>query len=974
MLAHFYDIESLQNVFSLCNFKPEENHIDVYILSDLPCLMESKTFHKDLLQRIHDRNYNFQDGTISVYDLSTEEANRYFAKEFGVSNAKSVNDLFSKSMFPAEFRPVCDTDPGYSEDKNPYLFGYNSFNYDTTMLAQYFYKVFPSGLFQATTAKFMREFNNKLFTAQYRDNMPSALKSRKPVNGGSYKENVSEAIRRNMIASGRHLDVARLNEKQQKVGLKRLLGMMGWQILESNKLQTGQDIIENQDQLYDLIAYNVSDVVNLKKLFEHKVYTSSFELKRGLLYTYPELIYEQQPGAYKPDIRPEKVRRDRLTIDSSSAQFATKTLCPYGHLSDIPTVSFMYPSERKAEELGIPRVNVLEETRKFFYELFPQENLREQFDVIYRYYKSIEGKNFNGSKNYQEDYGSDIRVYDIKKDIPNVNTCLPYFDSHGNPTSCFVTFSVGGIHGAEYNKALFEHDLAEWAHEKEELDWVKSQFELATDLVCAKTVEMPDGTVRPAKDFVKSGATRKKAEWRDIESKKPKLFVTKKSGDEATKLCPGYVFTSADRCNHEDFTSYYPNLLRMMEAFYNEGLGYDRYGEIFNQKSLYGKKMKDPSISADERQHYSILRNGVKLILNSASGAGDTNFESNIRMNNQIISMRIIGQLYSFRIGIAQAYAGSRVISTNTDGLYSVLDPELNNRILAEQSERIHVEIEPEETFLISKDSNNRIEYNSEKRKVDSASGGTLACQSGTDPTKSLAHPAVIDWALCQYLILAAQHKKGLSLSDPFDREVGSWILNAAKDRWDTVKWLNMFQNILASSIGSMQYIYGIKPGEEEPIILQHYNRVFIMKDNTPGALHLYSAYGRAITPATTQKRERDGEDLVQHEPLALSILHKNGVESIPAGREAATKKINSIGDSWFMFIENHALESMTEEQRQFIRDNIDMEKYLDLLEDCFEQNWRNILPEKKSKNDAPASPLEDSSAASDFQQMRMDM
>ena len=112
----------------------------------------------------------------------------------------------------------------------------------------------------------------------------------------------------------------------------------------------------------------------------------------------------------------------------------------------------------------------------------------------------------------------------------------------------------------------------------------------------------------------------------------------------------------------------------------------------------------------------------------------------------------------------------------------------------------------------------------------------------------------------------------------------------------------------------------------------------------------------------------------IYHEPLALSILHKNGVESIPAGREAATKKINSIGDSWFMFIENHALESMTEEQRQFIRDNIDMEKYLDLLEDCFEQNWRNILPEKKAKNVTPASPLEDSSAASDFQQMRMDM
>ena len=38
---------------------------------------------------------------------------------------------------------------------------------------------------------------------------------------------------------------------------------------------------------------------------------------------------------------------------------------------------------------------------------------------------------------------------------------------------------------------------------------------------------------------------------------------------------------------------YYPNLLRMMMAFFNKGLGYDRYAEIFDQKQEYGKKMKD---------------------------------------------------------------------------------------------------------------------------------------------------------------------------------------------------------------------------------------------------------------------------------------------------------------------------------------------------------------------------------------------
>jgi hypothetical protein len=35
---------------------------------------------------------------------------------------------------------------------------------------------------------------------------------------------------------------------------------------------------------------------------------------------------------------------------------------------------------------------------------------------------------------------------------------------------------------------------------------------------------------------------------------------------------------------HEDFTSYYPNLLRNMRAFYNPELGEGRYAKIFLDK------------------------------------------------------------------------------------------------------------------------------------------------------------------------------------------------------------------------------------------------------------------------------------------------------------------------------------------------------------------------------------------------------
>src|SRR5699024_8117413 len=121
-------------------------------------------------------------------------------------------------------------------------------------------------------------------------------------------------------------------------------------------------------------------------------------------------------------------------------------------------------------------------------------------------------------------------------------------------------------------------------------------------------------------------------------------------------------------------------------------------------------------------------------------------------------AMRMIGQLFSWRVGHAQSFAGARIVSTNTDGLYSTLDSETNNRILAEQTATIGVDIEPEELTLVSKDSNNRVEFTTAEpgkapgdREVIAASGGTLACASGPSPRKALNHPAISDHALVEY-------------------------------------------------------------------------------------------------------------------------------------------------------------------------------------------------------------------------------
>lgn len=966
---NFYDIESLRNVFTLANYQEPQNNIEIFILCDNPELMYVPDFQRNLLQRIYEKNHNFN-GTITLYDLATKEANDHLAETFGLSDAPMINDPSAKSHYPDNFRIICDTDPDYDMNVHPFFSGYNSYNYDTTMLAAYLDAVYQSKragvnehdpkatstgytviAFHPTTASFMRDINNLLFE-QFRDSMPTYLTKRLGPEEEPDYSNPGYLIRRNMLLSGRHLDVARLNEKQSKVGLKRILGMLGFQILESNKLRTGADTIETTDQLYDLIAYNVSDVVNLPNVFYHKLYQGQFSLKKGLLSKYPELVYNKIPDEYKPNISPRTVRRDRLNIDSSSAQFATKALCPYGHLSDMDTVSYLYPATEKAKELGIKQVNVLEEAKEFFYKLFPQPEVRAQFDPIYNYYKSIEGKNFNGSKNYMSDRIDEImtdpdktiKVYNLQQ-IPKCPNNLPYFDKDGKPTSCFVTFSTGGIHGAEYNKELFEHDMEQYEKRKAVMSYVQSVYPNPVDLRKAKRITMPDGTERPYNEFLRSGKKIANSEYKDIEKTKPVLF--KLLDDGSTKLNTDYAYTSSGIANHEDFTSYYPNLLRMMMAFYNKGLGYDRYAEIFDQKQEYGGYMKDKKRPEAEREEWSVLREGTKLILNSASGAGDTNFESNIRMNNTIISMRIIGQLFSWRIGQAQAYAGAKMISTNTDGLYSVMEATLNNQILAKESADIGVEIEPEPLYLISKDTNNRLELDLDSNQITGASGGTLACRKRPDPAKSLAHPAIIDWALSEYLVTAAQHQNGLSLDAPFDESIGRNILYRASQEFKPIDLLLMFQNIIASSIGSVNYIFGLNPNDPNtPIILPHYNRVFIMKDNTPGTIHLMSATAKVITAATARKRERDNNGKKQLiDPIAYTVLCAHGAGKQPLTKDIVQKKVTGIETDWFLYIQNKNLHDLTPSELQFLSDNLDYNKYLELLKNGFENNWRNHRP-----------------------------
>lgn len=1048
----FWDIESLTNVFTVAFFDRETRALNVFYLVDVgtpvgDALRRRDLDHDTVLAAILKRNpawarlwKHSETPILRLHNLAKWEANHLLARMIGLSDAASVNDPHSQSTYLREYRPVCDTDPNYDPEVHPFVCGYNSANYDTTLMSIYLASVMESTqepvrqareramlattddekrriyeemmetcklAFRRTTpvtAAEIRRHNDALFTDEYIRQMPSYLTSSAVANGKGW-DGTANKVRRSMLHSGRHLDIARFNEKQQRVGLKRLLGMLGYQILESDRLKH-DSIIETIDDLIELIAYNVSDVVNLAYLADHPTYSGGFDLKHALMVDYPETVYQAVSGSKsKPDCKPDRVRRDRLTPDSTSAKFVARVLAPYERLKDIKTVSFMYPSKQRAQELGIEQFDVLELAKSFFYENVDSAHARAAFDEVYEYYASIRGKNFNGSKAYVEDYGLDPDCNNVDTDgvigayrlneIPKRATNVPYFRADGAPTSCFATFSTGGIHGAEANMVLFKDHNAEANALRDLIDavidtlHVRDLAEPEQALAIRKSIRvtLPDERVIPWQQVLMSKSSPKPergAFFKPVRNKE--LFI--KRSDGSTKLDPKYAMTSVAKAVHEDFSSYYPLLLTNLSAFYNEALGEDRYGKLYLDKERFGQLMKDPSITADERDMFVSKRSGVKLLLNSASGAGDTEFEgSPIRMNNMIISMRLIGQLFSWMIGQAQTLEGARIISTNTDGLYSAdIDLETNNRVLDEQSERIHVLIEPEELLLVSKDSNNRIELavppayadgtaKPQDAKILSASGSSLACWRKPSPTNSLAHPAALDRAMAVYLRAIAVTNPEL-INKPVDPDTARDIMTAIAHQEDSVEALLLFQNVIAASPGMLTFHYAADPipvdqedspelAARNPRALQHYNRVFVVKPGTEGAVSLRAAGAWKVNATVAQSRKKRGDaSVVRTDATANAIMIANGyapdamtahqysIQQAPVDQDISVRKITGIEPTWHMMVLNEDLMCLSEDQRRALIEQLDLDTYAQMFCDSYESNWMNTIPEQEPEQE----------------------
>lgn len=1059
----FYDVEALANVFTVAWWlpNPDMNAIILSYLDDDDIIQgeADEEYIRQYIYRLHPRLKDA--GTAIVFEnikytgcineFVGQNGNTHsvlglqsFAKRMGLTNQSTylnarIEDRHKEGgglQYDPAYYPVKQTDPDYDETRHGYRFGYNSTNYDTTIIA-HFLSALHDCHFQPSytnrpvqwdshvpfTASMLREFNDELFEDSWKSQMSKRLAyvpGTHPSSFGDYKK-PGWIMRKGWLLSGRHIDVSRLNEKLAIVGLKRLLGMLGLQIMESDKLENNTRI-NTLEEFADLLAYNISDVINLQLLFEHKVYQNSFNVRGQLLKTFPATVYGQKRGYAKDgrempvdDGNYTNIRRDRLARDSTSAKFVEFAIAPYKPIKDIPVVSFVYPSELEAKKLGVKQTDVLEDTKAFFEENVtadPNDQAHKDFMEVYHFYDSIRGNNFNSSKAYAQHYGDSTESKNnqyIRTLMSEYNTNLFYHhkDNQGRVyrSSCLANFSIGGIHGAEINMKLFTQDLETYQNEKVIQDYVENLYPSATDALNGPTyITLPEelplteriaGKIKPdrayilpdqnspeevatetakpsrtikIREFVKSGSTKKKATWRPV----PEVELFKKNSSGKWEVQDKYKFVSVGPSHHEDFISYYPLLLSRLSAFINPSYhGYDDKGdpadpyyELFLTRLKKKKEAKDMSLTQEQRDLAQIEQESRKLLINAASGAGDATFDNNIRANNAIISMRIIGQLFAWRIGQAQALAGARVPSTNTDGLYTMgISAEVNDRILDEISKDMYIGIEPERLDrFVSKDSNNRLEvYEGE---ITSAKGGTLNSWGGPQPTQSLDHAAVIDHILAKYLAderleNPADHEFDRAHAETMFREfVQTHIQNGTPQ-----EALKFFQWILASSTGTHRYNYvklvNKHTGEVTVRNLQHYNRIFLIKEaNEPVRQELYLATRRVIDKAKWAKREKEyhngdrmRNDMWEHDEDAIQILAENGLDLIAQGEnpasthhkdEAKTMKIRTMPQNQHVGIYNQSIVDLPDATALQMIDALDLNAYTDILEQTF-RSWSNV-------------------------------
>ena len=420
-------------------------------------------------------------------------------------------------------------------------------------------------------------------------------------------------------------------------------------------------------------------------------------------------------------------------------------------------------------------------------------------------------------------------------------------------------------------------------------------------------------------------------------------------GDYEEDLLDRYKYTTSGNAAHQDFASYYPTLLINLGTFH-DGNGRDPYEEVKNERIQIKGQLKTLKKGTKEYDDVDQVQDGLKLILNSASGILDGSHDTNLRANNKAVAMRIIGQLFTFRIGMALALEGATIPSSNTDGIYATnIDIETNTRIVEETLQGLYISIDPEEMYLVSKDANNRMEV--VDGKVSSAKGGIIGSWRGASVDQSLSHPALVDRILTDYL-------QKVDLDKPVDHNIiRQCLINYAANE-DRRKFIRMSGWVMRSTSGSLfiDNKGGVHPGTvrvwltKDGLKFTRYNaRVQKTKDNADGSNTL-DDYANQLMPGSYLGKPEameylaDKIDVGKCFPKVPTVAQyqqmKDKVQSVYIVSET---KITNLNEDDRLHIDNRCIDDLSDDDVAGIFRTFDLEGYVRMIGE-FAKSWHNVL------------------------------
>lgn len=910
-MERFWDIECYDNLFCV-GFLDENDFLDMFYL------VRSLEDEQKVIRACEDSKYKF-----AAHNL----------RDDGTLLMKYMENPIPSDGSPTLLSEFLGTQNAVVKPKQDWYFAYNSINYDIPMI-DFVQKSMVSGRVRASNES-LKEFSDKLINA-----------SRPVVNTKPY------------LLYGKQVDIAFLNEKKIEqgrptVGLKTIEGMLGGSIVESESNKSGH----SEDIYYDIL-YNINDIAETKYRAFPGFLRNKFKTKKGLLEKYP---YLHDHG---------------ITVNDTSAKFVEFIIAPDKPIKDTPTMTLMYPAEHKAKEFGCKQFDVLEDTKKWYmknvYGPVSKVNKKAaelhlaKFMSICQYYDYFRGKNWNESANHIFEYGIPPKSkLERKRADRTFGVILPFMDKNGNESPSYVKFSIGGIHGAEINAKQLARDKAKIKELKEQYGYISKipsnacsrkllNLIIAQSRTCYK--DYPQRLSHEIPYFYEN--TQPVDEILDPEQFSPYMVQTPKGkkgaipadiGKYEEDLIDRYKYTTSGHAAHQDFASYYPALLINLGVFH-DGHGRDPYEEVKNERIQIKGQLKHLKKGTKEYDDVDQVQDGLKLILNSASGILDGNHDTNLRANNKAMAMRIIGQLFTFRIGMALALEGATIPSSNTDGIYATnIDIETNTRIVEETLDGLYISIDPEEMYLVSKDANNRMEV--VDGKVSSAKGGTIGSWRGASVDQSLAHPALVDRVLTDYL-------QKVELDGPVNYDlIKECLVNYAAEE-DHRKFIRMAGWVMRSTSGSLfiDNTGEVHPGTvrvwltKDGLKFTRYNaRVQKTKDNANGTNTL-SEYASQLMPGSYLGKPEvmeylaDKIDIGKCFPKVPTVAQywqmKDSVESVYIVSET---KITNMNEEDRLHIDNRCIDDLSDDEIFDIFKKFDVDGYVRMIGESAKA-WHNEL------------------------------